>query len=406
MMIDYGMDWGTYSCTGWADAFGTSYPILDGDADMVVWDTYGQGYVPHHVVVDHNMEIVYSEIGFDESGLLAAIDAAIANIPESDMDNDGLNDPVDNCPQDYNPNQEDVDEDGLGDACDICDNANVWVVGNTDGSLDVNGNVIINVMDILSLVDIIAIEDVGSCGYEAANVNGDNQINVIDVIALVQMIMKGETNTNSVPPSDGTFEILHSDQGDRAIIESTDEISGFQFEVSHFEITENDLNNIALPEGWSMKISESRDRLKVVVYDATGQNARNKIEFSVPNVSANSFSNTVVASSSAGEIRVRFSESKAFQGDLMPESVQIQSLFPNPFNPELSISYALPKDALTRVVVFNTMGEEVDVILPEQMTRSGYHTYYWNAADQPSGMYFIQVQAGNHADTQKAILVK
>ena len=160
------------------------------------------------------MEIVYSEIGFDESGLLAAIDAAIANIPESDMDNDGLNDPVDNCPQDYNPNQEDVDEDGLGDACDICDNANVWVVGNTDGSLDVNGNVIINVMDILSLVDIIAIEDVESCGYEAANMNEDNQINVIDVIALVQLIMKGETNTNLVPPSDGTFEILHPNQGD------------------------------------------------------------------------------------------------------------------------------------------------------------------------------------------------
>ena len=155
-----------------------------------------------------------------------------------------------------------------------------------------------------------------------------------------------------------------------------------------------------------MKISESIDRLKVVVYDATGQSPRNKIEFSVPNVSVNSFSNTVVASSSAGEIRIQFSESKAFQGDLMPESVQIQSLFPNPFNPGLSISYALPKDALTRVVVFNTMGEEVDVILPEQMTRSGYHTYYWNAADQPSGMYFIQVQAGNHGDTQKVILVK
>ena len=102
-----------------------------------------------------------------------------------------------------------------------------------------------------------------------------------------------------------------------------------------------------------MKISESIDRLKVVVYDATGQKPRNKIEFSVPNLSANSFSNTVVASSSAGEIRVRFSESKPFQVDLMPESVQIQSLFPNPFNPGLSISYALPKDALTQIVVFN-----------------------------------------------------
>ena len=201
-MIDYGMDWGTYSCTGWADAFGTSYPILDGDADMVVWDTYGQGYVPHHVVVDHNMEIIYYEIGFDQDGIINIIDSALEYLP-MDIDGDEINNMDDNCPHTYNPNQEDVDEDSLGDACDICDNANVWVVGNTDGNLDVDGNVIINVMDILSLVDIIAIDDVESCGYEAANMNGDNQINVVDVIALVQMIMKGETNTNLIPPSDG-----------------------------------------------------------------------------------------------------------------------------------------------------------------------------------------------------------
>ena len=33
MMIDYGVDWGTYSCSGWAGAFGTSYPILDGEIE-------------------------------------------------------------------------------------------------------------------------------------------------------------------------------------------------------------------------------------------------------------------------------------------------------------------------------------------------------------------------------------
>jgi hypothetical protein len=46
---------------------------------------------------------------------------------ETDTDCDGLMDgdnglgPVDNCPQQCNPNQEDAEGDGLGDVCDPCD---------------------------------------------------------------------------------------------------------------------------------------------------------------------------------------------------------------------------------------------------------------------------------------------
>ena len=64
MMFDYGVDWGTYSCSGWADAFGTSYPILDGEADDSLIDIYSEGIAPHHLVIDHNMEIIYSQSGF------------------------------------------------------------------------------------------------------------------------------------------------------------------------------------------------------------------------------------------------------------------------------------------------------------------------------------------------------
>jgi hypothetical protein len=43
-----------------------------------------------------------------------------ANCQGADTDEDGECDDVDNCPADYNPNQEDSDNDGAGDACDMC----------------------------------------------------------------------------------------------------------------------------------------------------------------------------------------------------------------------------------------------------------------------------------------------
>ena len=36
-----------------------------------------------------------------------------------DNDSDGICDDVDNCPNDYNPNQADCDSDGIGDVCDL-----------------------------------------------------------------------------------------------------------------------------------------------------------------------------------------------------------------------------------------------------------------------------------------------
>lgn len=42
----------------------------------------------------------------------------IEAVTDTDRDGDGVFDSEDNCPDDYNPDQEDLDEDGLGDICD------------------------------------------------------------------------------------------------------------------------------------------------------------------------------------------------------------------------------------------------------------------------------------------------
>ena len=64
--------------------------------------------------------------------------ACTAYCETSDWDEDGITEPNDNCPDDYNPNQADCDSDGAGDVCDP-DDAN-WVEIENIGPCDWDGD--------------------------------------------------------------------------------------------------------------------------------------------------------------------------------------------------------------------------------------------------------------------------
>ena len=404
-MANYGMDMGNGgpTCAQWGSAFGTSNPFLDGDADgQSMWSLLAlNNYVPRHVVFDHNMVLIYSD---NNAPSETFIQNALSNVPV-DYDEDGVNDPIDNCYSTYNPQQEDIDSDGLGDACDLCDNENIWVIGNTNGSITTNGDNYIDIFDVLSLVDIILENDQESCGFESANVNGDGNVNIIDVITLVQLILSGNINSTG-DLSQGIFEIYHYEDYDDVVLSSPEKISGFQFESKSYEISADDLTNINLPDGWVMNYALSDENIKVIIYDASGQNPRSKLNLNFSNISINSFENAVFSTPLAGEIQMRFNESNIKKHDIIPDIVKIQKLYPNPFNPQLSIEFSIPQESMTKISVYNTLGEEVHVIENGRILDAGLHSFYWNASDQSSGMYFIKVQTENHIDTQKVLFVK
>ena len=90
-----------------------------------VYGLFGTGYIPHNIIIGGNGEVLYSESGFNQTAIINFINEGLDNL-DQDFDNDGINDNLDNCMENYNPAQLDDDYDGIGNICDQCDN-NVFV---------------------------------------------------------------------------------------------------------------------------------------------------------------------------------------------------------------------------------------------------------------------------------------
>ncbi|HHE54674.1 MAG TPA: T9SS type A sorting domain-containing protein, partial [Caldithrix abyssi] len=84
--------------------------------------------------------------------------------------------------------------------------------------------------------------------------------------------------------------------------------------------------------------------------------------------------------------------------------------FPNPFNPQTTIRYQLAEKAPVQVNIYNLLGQKVRQLFHGTQNR-GLHQIVWNGKDQAghtlsSGIYIVQVQAGQNTARQKILLVK
>lgn len=58
--------------------FGLSYPVVDdGSSYSGPWEQFGQGYIPHTVVIGHDMRVVYTAVGANDSAIRSAIESAL-----------------------------------------------------------------------------------------------------------------------------------------------------------------------------------------------------------------------------------------------------------------------------------------------------------------------------------------
>ncbi len=98
------------------------------------------------------------------------------------------------------------------------------------------------------------------------------------------------------------------------------------------------------------------------------------------------------------------------EAGLPPVSFNLGEGFPNPFNPVVTIPFALAERTPVRLSVYDILGREVAVLVSETMN-PGAHTVQWDASALSSGVYFSRLTAGSQAApsftaTKKLILLK
>lgn len=79
--------------------------------------------------------------------------------------------------------------------------------------------------------------------------------------------------------------------------------------------------------------------------------------------------------------------------------------YPNPFNPATTIRYNLNEPGYATIKIFNTLGDQIQTLITDYM-ESGSYEIEWNAINEASGIYFIQLSVNGNVITKKMMLLK
>ena len=98
------------------------------------------------------------------------------------------------------------------------------------------------------------------------------------------------------------------------------------------------------------------------------------------------------------------------QSMLQPSEFKLYTNYPNPFNPETQITYALPKNSHVILDVFSIQGKKI-ITLENGIKEAGLHCINWNSKDElgrpvSSGIYLCKLKASAYQKTIRMVLLR
>ncbi|MFH1525941.1 MAG: T9SS type A sorting domain-containing protein, partial [Bacteroidota bacterium] len=91
--------------------------------------------------------------------------------------------------------------------------------------------------------------------------------------------------------------------------------------------------------------------------------------------------------------------------EIIPTEFSLAQNYPNPFNPSTTISFSIPKQANVKLVVYNSLGEEIAELVNREMN-AGFQSVKFDASNLSSGLYFYRISTGGFVNVKKMLLLK
>jgi flagellar hook assembly protein FlgD len=94
----------------------------------------------------------------------------------------------------------------------------------------------------------------------------------------------------------------------------------------------------------------------------------------------------------------------------LPRTYVLFPAFPNPFNPQTTVSFFLPEESKVRLRVYDLLGRPVRNLSAGRLS-AGYHTLTWKGRNEfgrtvAAGVYLLEMRAQDFRQVRKLLLLK
>ena len=282
-------------------------------------------------------------------------------------------------------------------------------------------------MDILDVSTIISytMDEIVLSDNQLYNgdVNDDSQVNILDVILIVDCILNfncdqlERTKASALGyghlRSNQSHDLARSDDMVNIITLNADvPVRGLQLDVE-YNHQDHEFTGVELLEAASGLILEYNDEttgiIKLVLYPndmfqiPVGEHDILQLEFAGLERSTNKSADMMISEeiiSGPNGMRIIIGEP-----NISTDAFQLYPAYPNPFNPIVNIGFDLPMENSVRLIVFDMLGREVEVLIDNELN-VGTHYVEWDASNMASGIYMVKMISGKKTDIQKLMLIK
>ncbi len=244
-----------------------------------------------------------------------------------------------------------------------------------------------------------------------SDVNGDNiAASIADLVALINSIIHGSGAFRVIPGKIPVAKLLVASANNATTLsyESEHPVGGIFLVVRLDDgASLDDHETLNLSKDMTLEAYRDGNELRLLIYSLEGNWMPAGIHaFAVVNAAPVRFK-TAELSTQDGRLA---SLSYASGQGVVPHAFELQRNYPNPFNPETTIGFSLSQDSYVRLVVFNVLGQEINVLVNDKLNK-GDHLAIWDGRNKygfpvASGVYLYRLEADSLAETRKMVLIR